>query len=287
MARYRIEHVFSVTYSAPVLLGRHRLHLHPRPGRLHVLEAFDLQVDPPAPVAWFRDPWDNDVAEVEWNVSTTALSVRATSQVWHRDLRPLDFLVAPHAVNFPGMLTVGERSDLAAFMQPHFPSEVGQLADWMRMFWEPGKVVETYVLLDHLNRTLRTHFTSIRRDEPGVWSPAETLRQRSGACRDLSALFVEACRIWGLPARFVSGYHATWEASQGQGDPHAWAEVYLPGAGWKGFDPTTGEIAGPRHIPLAISRDPASVDPVSGSYTGFLSNPPQVYASVTVTDLGE
>jgi transglutaminase-like putative cysteine protease len=127
---------------------------------------------------------------------------------------------------------------------------------------------ETYVLLDRLNRAIGKALGYAVREEPGVQSPAQTLERGQGSCRDYAALFMEACRHLGLAGRFVSGYLHAPATEAGRGATHAWAEVYLPGAGWKGFDPTGGEVAGARHIPVAVARHPERIPPVAGSFRG-------------------
>jgi transglutaminase-like putative cysteine protease len=106
------------------------------------------------------------------------------------------------------------------------------------------------------------------REEPGVQSASETLQKGTGSCRDFANLFMEAARLLGLASRFVSGYLHAPASSQNYGATHAWAEVYLPGAGWKGFDPTIGEVVGSKHIAVAVARLPESVSPVTGAFFG-------------------
>lgn len=117
---------------------------------------------------------------------------------------------------------------------------------------------ETFTLLDRMNRRIAGQFFYQMREASGVQSPALTLALNSGSCRDFAALFMEACRYLGLASRFVSGYLFTSDFDTGNGSTHAWAEVYLPGAGWKGFDPTSGVVVGNRHIATAVARHPES-----------------------------
>jgi transglutaminase-like putative cysteine protease len=116
----------------------------------------------------------------------------------------------------------------------------------------------------HINRTFRYQ----RRDEPGVQTPGQTLEKSSGSCRDFAALFLESCRCWGMAARFVSGYMQSEATEAGGASTHAWCEVYLPGAGWKGFDPTSGIMTGAQHVTVAVSRDPENAAPIAGSFVG-------------------
>jgi transglutaminase-like putative cysteine protease len=121
------------------------------------------------------------------------------------------------------------------------------------------------------------------REEPGVQTPDETLARGTGSCRDFANLFMQAARVLGLAARFVSGYLNSPFADGRGGATHAWAEVYLPGAGWKGFDPTSGEIAGSRHIAVAVARLPEVVSPVSGAFVGPVGS--DLTVGVWVSDL--
>ncbi len=107
----------------------------------------------------------------------------------------------------------------------------------------------------------------------GCSVPARTLDKNSGSCRDFATLFIEACRSWGLAARFVSGYMLCEATEAGHASTHAWAEVYLSGAGWKGFDPTSGTMAGSQHVAVAVSRHPEAATPIAGSFIGV----PSVY----------
>ncbi|MFZ2313343.1 MAG: transglutaminase family protein [Methylobacter sp.] len=139
-----------------------------------------------------------------------------------------------------------------------------------------------------MNKAIATGFAYQQREEPGVQTPADTLTRRTGSCRDFATLFIEACRSLGLAARFVSGYLYSLTLPQGQGATHAWSEVYLPGAGWKGFDSTSGQVVGNQHITVAVSRHPESVPPVSGSFIASpTANPqsPEMTVMVEVTEI--
>jgi transglutaminase-like putative cysteine protease len=154
-------------------------------------------------------------------------------------------------------------------------SVAGQAADanlesWVGNVWNRGTAIQTYTLLQDLTRYINQTFSYQVREEPGVQSPAQTLASGTGSCRDFAMLFMAAARSLGLAARFVSGYLHD-PLSNGPGSTHAWAEVYLPGAGWKGFDPTGGIMVGSDHIPVAVARLPESVPPVAGSFRGAAS----------------
>jgi transglutaminase-like putative cysteine protease len=142
------------------------------------------------------------------------------------------------------------------------------LDQWLAKIWRLDDQVQTYALLTRISAQIRNGLSYRLREEPGVQTAAETLSCGTGSCRDFANLFVEAARRLGLAARFVSGYHHAPPSAVDFGATHAWAEVYLPGAGWKGFDPTLNEIAGTNHIAVAVARLPESVPPIAGSFFG-------------------
>ena len=141
---------------------------------------------------------------------------------------------------------------------------------WIANLWRPNEQIETYTLLQRINAHIHQTLTYQRREEAGVQTATGTLNRGTGSCRDFACLFMEAARRLGLAARFVSGYLNAPPSTVNFGSTHAWAEVYLPGAGWKGFDPTIGEIVGTNHIAVAVARLPESVPPIAGSFVGPL-----------------
>ena len=146
-----------------------------------------------------------------------------------------------------------------------------------------GGVGGTVDFFSALGRSVPLFFQYTRREEPGVQSPGETLKRRAGSCRDFALLFMEAARMLGVAARYVSGYlcRADEEGTIGEASDatHAWAEPYLPGAGWKGFDPTCGILAADYHVRVAVARWPEQAVPVSGAFEGVGAD----YAGLTVT----
>lgn len=134
--------------------------------------------------------------------------------------------------------------------------------------WTADEQIQTCALLQRLCRTIRQTLSYRLREEPGVQSTKQTLSMGTGSCRNSAFLFMEASRRMRFASRFVSGYLHAEPGDENFGATHAWAEVFLPGAGWKGFDPTTGEIMGSDHIAVAVSRLPESVSPVAGAFIG-------------------
>ena len=147
-------------------------------------------------------------------------------------------------------------------------TERAEINKWIQGIWQPDERIQTYSLLQRIAGSIFESQSYKVREEPGVQTSIETLSSGSGSCRDFSRLFMDATRCLGLASRFVSGYLNAPLMSAMVGATHAWAEVYLPGAGWKGFDPTIGDIVGPDHIAVAVASLPESVPPISGSYRG-------------------
>jgi transglutaminase-like putative cysteine protease len=267
MRRLQIVHRTRYEFPDTVRLGPHRLLLRPREGAEVHIESSRLEISPPAAVHWLRDIYDNSVAIARFALPATQLIIDSEVVVQHFDEAPLDFVVAEEAVNYPFRYD----ADTAAVLRPYLvdtqaPVEQEALRSWLGQRWRFGEQVQTYTLLQRLCLDIKQTLRYQAREYPGVQTVAETLARGAGSCRDFASLFMLAARCLGLAARFVSGYLNA--PHIGSGATHAWAEVYLPGAGWKGFDPTSGEIAGSRHIAVAVARLPEVVSPVSGAYLG-------------------
>jgi transglutaminase-like putative cysteine protease len=268
MHRLKIVHRTYYNFSGTVQLAPHRLLLRPREGHQLHIESSTLQTSPPATLHWLRDAYDNSVAIATFTASTTQLSILSEVIVQHFDEQPLDFMVADHAVQYPFTYEADAQAILLPYLQPQLPSESSAIRSWVERFWRPGEKIQTYSLLQKLCVGINKTLTYRMREEPGVQTASETLRRGTGSCRDFANLFMEAARLLGLATRFVSGYLHAPSSGQNFGATHAWAEVYLPGAGWKGFDPTIGEMVGSKHIAVAVARLPESVSPVTGAFFG-------------------
>ena len=179
--------------------------------------------------------------------------------------------VAASAATFPFLLTEDEMLDLGGLRLQAYLDTAGALRDWAQGFVGGGSR-DTLTLLRDMCTGIATAFAYEVREDEGTQSPAETLDRRQGSCRDFAAFFVDAVRSLGFGARIVSGYlydpEATAVGSAGAGSTHAWAEVYVPGAGWITFDPTNRSIGGFNLIPVAVARHIGQTMPVSGSFTG-------------------
>jgi transglutaminase-like putative cysteine protease len=269
MKRYQIVHRTTYSYAAPVQLGPHSLRLRPRAGHDLRIESSTITIQPTASLRWHRDVESNSVAIATFEDPADLLLIESSLIIEQYDQEPLDFLVEDYAVSFPFAYAPEDRPVLDAYYLLALPApQTGTLAQWTSTVWQPGESIESYALLQRLNLAIHELVAYRQREEPGVQTPPETLASGSGSCRDLAFLFMEAAKLLGFAARFVSGYSCTTLAADDAGSTHAWAEVFLPGAGWKGFDPTRGEIVGENHISVAVGRLPDSVPPVAGSFIG-------------------
>jgi transglutaminase-like putative cysteine protease len=281
--RLRIEHLTTYQFSSPVTLQPHRLLIRPREGHDVRIESSKLDITPTHRVRWHRDVFDNSVAVARFLEPADRLTISSQVTIQHYDEAPFDFIVEDYAVRYPFAYRTEEQVDLAPFQQPAYLEPHAVPPDWLARFSQ--EPLETYVLLDRLNRTIASELQYVIREEPGVQPPARTLASRSGSCRDYATLFIETCRALGLASRFVSGYSHALGTETGNATTHAWAEVYLPGPGWKGFDPTAGEVTGNRYIPVAVARHPEAVPPVAGSFIGPKGLSPTLTVAVRVTAL--
>ncbi|PLW69340.1 transglutaminase family protein [Pseudohalioglobus lutimaris] len=267
MQRYKILHRTYYNFSNPVTLGPHILRLRPREDHELRIEAFDLKISPEANVLWHRDVESNSIAIASFSQPTQQLAIESEVIIQQYLEKPLDFLVADYAVNYPFRYQQDDLVLLAPYLSGSSTPADPQLAQWIEAIWHKGEAIETYGLLQRITDAIHQRMTYKVREEPGVQTANDTLSRASGSCRDFAMLLMAAARQLGLAARFVTGYlHAP--LSTDAGATHAWAEIYLPGAGWKGFDPTIGAIVGTDHIPVAVARVAESVPPVEGTFVG-------------------
>ncbi|MES1196045.1 MAG: transglutaminase family protein [Steroidobacter sp.] len=282
MQRLRILHRTQYNFTGIVNLGPHRLLLRPREGHELRIEYSQLNIKPTAVVHWMRDEYNNSVALATFTESTQMLEIASEVIVQQYDEMPLDFVVANNAVHYPFTYDM----DAVAVLQPYLTLQTQthqfMLRQWLQQYWSAGENIQTYTLLMRLCEAIHRNFKDQAREQPGVQTAGETLARGMGSCRDFANLLMEAVRMLGLAARFVSGYLNT-PVQETAGSTHAWTEIYIPGVGWKGFDPTLGEIVGGKHIAVAASRLPDAVSPVTGSFFGPVGA--DLFVGVEVTTL--
>ena len=268
MQRYKIIHRTYYNYSGKVTLGQHKLLLRPREDHDLRIESFILNINPSANLLWHRDVEGNSVALASFDTPTSQLVVESDVVIQQFNESPLDFLVADYAVDYPFVYQSGDKNLLSPYLVLPDQETIKIISEWTAHFLNSSEQIQTYSLLQRLAEYIFQTLTYRVREEPGVQSALQTISYGTGSCRDFALLFMEVAKCLGLASRFVSGYlHAPLMAHK-IGATHAWAEVYLPGAGWKGFDPTIGEMAGTDHIAVAVAGLAESVPPIEGTFVG-------------------
>lgn len=267
-----LNHVTSYRYDKPVNLGPQIVRLRPAPHSRTRILSYSLKVLPAQHfINWQQDPQANYLARLVFPEQTTEFKIEVDLVAEMSVINPFDFFLEPYAEQIPFQYEAWQEQELSPYRHtlPVTPLLAELLADIPR---EPRRSVDFLV---DINQKLFQRIAYTIRLEPGIQTPEETLTLGSGSCRDSSWLLVQILRNLGLAARFVSGYLIQLKADQKSldgpsgtevdfTDLHAWCEVYLPGAGWIGLDPTSGLFAGEGHIPLSCTPEPASAAPISG-----------------------
>lgn len=271
MTRIRISHTTDYRYRSAVSLNPHRLMLRPRESRELQLISHRLTVSPDATIAWAHDVAGNSVATASFTGRAETLRIESqlelelTGNPW-----PI-FNIAATALTYPFFYSNDDRADLGALAIQQYLDPMGRLQQWARSFVR-GAAPDTLELLKAISHGVSEALQYEVRESEGTQTPIESLDRGKGSCRDFAILFAEAVRSLDIGARIVSGYlydpQSTATGSSGAGSTHAWAEVYVPGAGWINFDPTNRSIGGFNLVPVAVARDITLLMPVSGSYVG-------------------
>lgn len=272
MTVLNIRHRTTYRYREPVRLGPHRLMLRPRESRDVRLLSSTLDITPAASVSWANDVFGNAVATVQFTDLTATLAVESQATVELAAVPWPVFDIAASATRFPFFYSREETTDLGPLAVPQYFDPAGRLAEWARGFVR-GAETDTLALLKDMVAGAVAGIGYQSREEEGTQSPLATLERGWGSCRDFAVLFAEAARCLGFGARVISGYlynpDTRAAASNGAGSTHAWAEIFLPGAGWITFDPTNRAVGGYNLIPLAVGRVIAQVMPMTGTFLGM------------------
>jgi transglutaminase-like putative cysteine protease len=282
--KLRIAHSTTYRYARPVALQPHRLMLFPRGGHeLNVL-ASTLRCTPEPQLNWTQDVFGNVVATATFADQSDTLSIAAEMTVEQCAPAWPVFQIAPGAHSYPFMYSDADTVGLGGLLAPQHRDADGGLERWARSFIH-GVPTDTLSLLKDINAGIIGTVAYRTRDEEGTQSPLETLAKATGSCRDIAALFIDAVRHLGFGARAVSGYLFDPEAAEDEaGSTHAWAEVYLPSAGWIAFDPTHRKVGSAGLVPTAVGRCNGQIMPVTGGYTGAPTDFVAMDVRVTVTE---
>ena len=266
-----IRHRTTYRYRQAVSFGPHRLMLRPRESRELRLVSCDVALSPSASVTWAQDVFGNAVATATFQSMADTLVIESVSEVQlGAEAWPV-FDIAGSAASYPFQYSDDEWTDLGALTVPQYTDPGGRLANWARAIVR-GDRTDTLALLKDLSGSVAASASYQSREVEGVQAPMETLDCGWASCRDFAVLFIEAARSLGFGARIVSGYlydpGQRILGSQGAGSTHAWAEVFLPGAGWVTVDPTNRSLGGCNLIPVAVARDLRQAMPVAGGFVG-------------------
>ncbi len=256
-----IQYATQYAYEQPVSFSRHLFRLFPKADRYVAVRQLAFQTNADAAVNYRRDLFDNEIASAFYPEISALLSASLQIELEITPRNAFAFILDGHALDMPFAYTAQEAHALAPYLlekpAPALP------------FWQPPAqpqpTVETLVAL---NDALHDHLEYERRDEGAAWAPEETLRLGRGSCRDFAVLLAEVARGLGLAARLASGYLCEFgdEEKRAEGSLHAWTEIYLPGAGWVGFDPTNGYLCNHHHITAAVGFTPEDISPILGKY---------------------
>lgn len=288
MRTLEIVHHTRYDYSAPVALGEYRLMFRPRDSHDLRLLHTGLTIEPTASVRWIHDPFGNSIAIASFEGETRLLELTSTIRLEHFAL-PLELPpIEEYARTLPFSYVAEEAPDLARYVERHYPDPNAMVSSWTKQFLEGEGGAETFDALTRMCKGIQEGLRYSMRFELGTQPPTVTLESGTGTCRDYALLMMEGVRALGLAARFVTGYlyDPTLDGDDaGPAYPHAWLEVYLPGAGWVEFDPTNGIIGSERLIRVAVSRDPEQAMPIKGTFNGAADVAVQAMVDVRVRAL--
>lgn len=266
---FNIAHELDYRYSRAVFLGPHTFYLRPREDGSQRIESFSISIIPqPLLQTWTTDLFGNVAFRAWFGGKHDSLKIVTQVAVESSLHNPFSYIPEEGCLELP----VHYSRPLSAYLGLYLEEDDGALSFAIRNFTERVSVrsgTQTTSFLPCLCRTIHREFKSVIRREGACFSPDETLAQKQGACRDLAMLFIACCKTQKLAARFVSGYFVG-DSEKSHKDLHAWAEVYVEGGGWRGFDPSTGLAVNENYVPLAASPAPELISPSIGTFRGNL-----------------
>jgi transglutaminase-like putative cysteine protease len=274
MRRLRVRHTTTYKYAKPVAFGEHRMMLRPRDSHDLRLIATSIAISPaPATLRWLHDVFNNSVAVATFADSADHLQFESKIDLEHFESTEPDCPIEPYAETFPFSYSAGEAPDLHRSIERHYLDPDHEVDLWAKRFVNNAGPTNTLEMLTAITQSIKNEgFKYAVRMQQGCQLPADTLKLKSGSCRDFALLMIEAVRSLGLAARFVSGYvyvpPANGKGLVGGAATHAWLQIYLPGSGWMEFDPTNGIVGNRDLIRVAVVRDPSQALPIAGQWTG-------------------
>ena len=271
MPLLQVRHRTVYSYKRPVGFGDHRWMFRPRDSQEQRLVLAEGRISPePSELAWIHDVFSNQIAIASFASDSTELAFESNIVLEHTPQSGLSFRTDDSARLWPFDYDAESLDDLAAYRLVQYPDP--SVTEWARKLAPSGGSAQTGDLLLRLNSAVRETCRYTRRNDPGTQPPALTLARASGTCRDFALLMIEAARVLGFAARFVTGYIYVPSRDHpgvlGGGATHAWVQVFLPGAGWVEFDPTNGIVGNQDLIRVGVARDPRQARPLYGSFIG-------------------
>ncbi|MBU43592.1 MAG: IMP dehydrogenase [Spirochaetaceae bacterium] len=276
MTRVSLHHLTSYHFDRPVQIHPHSIRLRPAPHTRAHVHSYSLKVSPEHFINWQQDPAGNFLARLVFPEKSWELRIQVDMVVELRTVNPFDFFLEPEASTFPFSYPPELLPDLAIYLQSEIQEP--ELLQWVQQIQKEAisPDMSTVDMLVAINQFVANRVGYVIRMEPGIQSCSQTIQSEKGSCRDSSFLLMHILRKLGLASRFCSGYLIQLKAdevprkgpagpSEDFTDLHAWTEVYLPGAGWVGLDPTSGLLTGEGHIPLFSAAEPARAAPVTGT----------------------
>jgi transglutaminase-like putative cysteine protease len=278
-----VRHTTRYRYRKPVRFGEHRFLFRPLASHdQHLLDAHLLITPEPVALRYVHDVFGNTVGLARFGEAADALTFQSDVRLDHNPAAP-DLVQSEdwvgHGVEsednvgFPFAYGAEDVPDLLRSIERHYPDPDRQVALWAQSFLADDRSQSVLDVLSAMTKAIPKEFSYVARLQVGVQAPLDTLRRRSGSCRDFAMLMMEAARALGLAAQFVSGYvYSPSDGSTprrlGGGHTHAWLRVYLPSFGWTEFDPTNGIVGNHDLIRVAVARDPRQAIPLSGVWEG-------------------
>lgn len=254
--------------------------LRPRESHELRLVSLDIVTAPACQISWAGDVFGNAIATATFDATVDNLLIESIAKVELTSTAWPVFPIAASALSYPFRYSADERADLGALREPQYLDAMQRLRGWAKSFVH-AHPTDTLSLLKDLNAGVSAAVSYQSREVEGTQSPSHTLNSGRGSCRDMAVLFAEAARALNFAARIVSGY--LYNPTNPMGTTHAWAEVFVPGAGWITFDPTNRQMGGFNLIPVAVARDLAQAMPVSGNYIGTSAEMARLTVAVQVT----
>lgn len=268
MAFLTIRHVTTYRYRQPVAFGEHRLMFRPRDTDDQKVKMTHLAISPaPSSLDFIEDIFGNQIGVARFSASAVELRFESVVDIERSPQANSSLEAMPTGV-FPVTYAATEISQLSTFMERHYSDPYDVIGVWASGFLPTDARIGNFELLVAMTRGIRDGLRYQRREEKGIQKPQETLHKGQGSCRDFAMLMIEGVRSLGFAARFASGYLAAPMDHPASGATHAWAQVYLPEAGWIDFDPTNGTAGPAALVTVAVARDPHHALPLHGTYFG-------------------